>query len=73
MLIKLKHLKRFKYILKICFHRNRTIQPKDKITFFIRVLTLKLIESKSKLKVGGVTCLKSKTETLEQDVKYIQS
>ena len=62
----MKQLKRFKYILKICFHSNRTIQPKDKIaqTNLIGVLALKLPENKSKLKMAGVTCSKSKTETL---------
>ena len=75
MLTKIKQLKRSKYILKICFHSNRTMQPKDKITLtnFIGPLTLKLLENKSKLKVAGVTCSKSKTETLEQCVKYVQS
>ena len=75
MLTKIKQLKRSKYILKICFHSNRTMQPKDKITLtnFIGPLTLKLLENKSKLKVAGITCLKSKTETLEQCVKYVQS
>ena len=66
MLIKIKQLKRFKHILKICFHSNRVMQPKDKITLtnFIKALTRKPLENKSKLKVAGVTCSKSKTETL---------
>ena len=51
MLTKIKQLKRSKYILKICFHSSRTMQPKDKITLtnFIGALTLKLLEQKSKL------------------------
>ena len=66
MLTKMKQLKRFKYIFKICFHSNRTIQPKDKIaqTNLIGVLALKLPENKSKLKMAGVTCSKSKTNTI---------
>ena len=75
MLTKIKQLKRSKYILKICFYSNRTMQPKDKITLtnLIEALTLKLLENKSKLKVAGVTCSKSKTKKLEQCVKYVQS
>ena len=75
MLIKIKQLKRFRYILKICFHSNRTMQPKDKITLtsFIRAHTLKLLQNKNKLKVTGVTCSKSKIEIVEQGVKYVQS
>ena len=61
MLTKIKQLKRSKYILKICSHSNRIMQPKDKITLtnFIGALTLKLLENKNKLKVAGVTCSKS--------------
>ena len=75
MLTKIKQLKRSKYILKICFHSNRTMLPKDKITLtnFIGALTLKLLENKRKLKVAGVTCSKSKTVKLEKCVKYVQS
>ena len=61
--------------MKICFQSNKTMQPSDKITLtnLIRALTLKLLENKSKLKVTGVTCSKSKKETLEQGVKCVQS
>ena len=56
MLTKIKQLKRSKYILKICSHSNRIMQPKDKITLtnFRGALTLKLLENKNKLKVAGV-------------------
>ena len=52
MLTKIKQLKRSKYILKICFHSSRTMQPKDKITLtnFIGALTLKLLEQKANYK-----------------------